>query len=268
MSTPHWVEKLFHLTVDTIFKIWPQSTPDAEKLRLCKIVSHRGENDGTTIFENTLAAFDAAVGQGVWGIELDIRWTVDLTPVIFHDQDLQRIFGSATRINDTMFTDLRKEAPLIPTLEEAIQRYGKKMHLMAEIKEENYPDPAYQSQILSRLFSGLTPREDYHFLTLQPPMFRHIDFVPPSTCVLVAQLNLKEMSRIALQNSYGGVAGHYLFMTDERMRSHKASRHRVGTGYIGSKNCLFREINRGVDWIFSNQAVKIQKIINRELNPG
>ena len=37
------------------------------------------------------------------------------------------------------------------------------------------------------------------------------------------------------------------------------------TGFISSKNCLFRELNRSVDWIFSNDAVKIQKIRNRYL---
>lgn len=263
---PYWLEKLFHLTADTICAIWPRSTPDANQLRTCKIVSHRGEHDGTTIIENTLAAFDAAAGQGVWGIELDIRWTADLIPVIFHDQDLQRIFGSPTRINDTTFADLGKEAPLIPSLEEVIRCYGKKLHLMAEIKAEDYPDPANQKQTLSRIFSDLTPGEDYHFLTLQPSMFRYVDFVPPSTYIAVAQLNLKEMSGEALQKGYGGVAGHYLFMKDELIRTHKTNQQEIGTGYISSKNCVFREINRGVDWIFSNQAVKIQQIVNRALN--
>jgi glycerophosphoryl diester phosphodiesterase len=29
---------------------------------------------------------------------------------------------------------------------------------------------------------------------------------------------------------------------------------------VASRNCLFRELNRGIRWIFSNDAVRIQKI--------
>jgi len=36
----------------------------------------------------------------------------------------------------------------------------------------------------------------------------------------------------------------------------------IGTGYICSKNCLIRELNRGVKWIFSNNAVELQGILN------
>jgi len=34
----------------------------------------------------------------------------------------------------------------------------------------------------------------------------------------------------------------------------------VGTAYIKSKNSLFRELNRGVEWVFSNNAIEIQSI--------
>ena len=31
-------------------------------------------------------------------------------------------------------------------------------------------------------------------------------------------------------------------------------------GFIHSRNALFRELNRGVEWIFSNEAVRMQGI--------
>jgi glycerophosphoryl diester phosphodiesterase len=40
---------------------------------------------------------------------------------------------------------------------------------------------------------------------------------------------------------------------------------KMGTGYIGSKNCLFRELNRGIEWIFSNNAADLQKIVQHLL---
>jgi glycerophosphoryl diester phosphodiesterase len=36
----------------------------------------------------------------------------------------------------------------------------------------------------------------------------------------------------------------------------------VGTGYAASPSCLFREVRRGIDWIFSNNAVELQQMIN------
>ena len=255
------IERVFHFTVDGLFAGLPQSKPGEMALGRCRIVSHRGEHDNIAVFENTLPAFDRARDSGVWGIECDIRWTKDLVPVVFHDADLQRLFGDSLNIGQTMLHQLRKEYPQIPTLSEVLKRYGKTMHLMVEIKAEVYPDPGYQRRVLSQAFSGLVPEEDYHFLTLNPPLFEYTDFVSPATCIPVAQLNLREMSRIALQENYGGIAGHYLFITDARMQGHHAHCQKVGTAYICSRNSLFREINRGVDWIFSNHACRIQDIL-------
>jgi glycerophosphoryl diester phosphodiesterase len=217
------------------------------------------------VFENTLPAFDKARDSGVWGIECDIRWTKDLVPVVFHDADLQRLYGDSLNIGQTMLHQLKKEYPQIPTLPEVLTRYGKKMHLMIEIKAEIYPDLAYQRRVLSQAFSTLVPEEDYHFLSLDPRLFEYTDFVPSTTCISVAQLNLQEMSRLALEKNYGGIAGHYLFITEARMHIHQAQGQKVGTAYIRSRNSLFREVNRGVDWVFSNHACKIQNILSKAM---
>jgi glycerophosphoryl diester phosphodiesterase len=58
------------------------------------------------------------------------------------------------------------------------------------------------------------------------------------------------------------VAGHYLFLTNALMIKHRKRKQRIGTGFIDSRNALFRELNRGVDWIFSNKAVAMQRLCN------
>jgi len=265
LFSKEWVEKLFHLTSNALYAAWPQPFPDVEKLLECRIVSHRGEHDNVAVFENTVKAFDTAQAGGVWGVEFDIRWTRDLHPVVFHDRDLQRIFGSARAIGRMTRAELRKTFPLIPFLEEVIDRYGGHMHLMVEIKEEAYPDPELQSRRLSQIFSGLTPQTDYHFLSLAPAMFRYLDFVPASAYIAVSQLNVTAMSRQALEGHYQGLAGHYLFVTTHVIRLHKQKRQQIGTGYIRSRNSLFRELNRGVDWIFSNHAVHLQQVLQKAI---
>jgi glycerophosphoryl diester phosphodiesterase len=251
--------------LDGLFAGIPRFLPTVEDLQTCRIISHRGEHDNQTVFENTLPAFDAALTHGVWGIECDVRWTKDLIPVVFHDADLLRLFHSAAVVGQTEFGQLRQNFPQIPTLNEVLTRYGRSMHLMVEIKTEFYPDPVYQGRILSEEFGRLIPEKDYHFLSLNPDMFQFVDFAPPGTCVTVAQLNVAAMSQLALKENYGGMACHYAFMSRARMQTHQQRNQKVGTAYIRSRNSLFREINRGVDWLFSNHAVKVQPILNNAI---
>ncbi len=259
------IEKIITMSLYGLFASIPRNVPTPEALRACCLISHRGQHDNKTVFENTLPAFDAALEHGVWGIECDIRWTKDLVPVVFHDVDLHRLFDAVSLVGQTEFSQLRDNYPQIPTLREVLTRYGKAMHLMVEIKTETYPDPVYQRRILAEEFGRLIPEKDYHFLSLNPAMFQYVDFVPPGTCVAVAQLNVAAMSELAQKENYGGLACHYAFMSRGRMRSHHQRGQKVGTAYIRSRNSLFREINRGVDWLFSNHAVKVQHILNREI---
>ena len=265
MGIPYQIEKFLQIIADFVYAGIPQALPTLESLQNCKIISHRGEHDNRTIFENTLAAFDTVFNQGIWGIELDIRWTKDLQPVVIHDADCQRVFGEKIAINRVSLNELNSQIPLIPTLEEIVQKYGKKMHLMVELKQEHYPDPHYQSNRLKELFSPLAPQTDFHFLSLFPEMFELVDFVPGQALLPVAEFNFRELSEMAIRENYGGLTGHYLLISNETIQKHEQCKQKVGTGFSSSKNCFFRESNRGVEWIFSNRAVKLRTIYQQLL---
>ena len=267
MALSNILERLFFRATDRIYGWLPRPCPDQGKLDPVRLVAHRGQRDNPRVLENTLEAFDAVLRRGVWGIEFDIRWTRDLQPVVFHDPDLRRLFGSSVLVRERTLNQLRADFPSIPTLEEVIRRYGGRMHLMAEIKEEGWPEPAYQNQILGDLFSALAPGEDFHVLSLRPALFERVRFAPPSCFLPVAELNVAELSSLALQNQYAGLAGHYLLVTRAILEKHKAAGQKIATGYIASRNCLCREINRGVDWIFTNTPLRIQSICH-ELHGG
>jgi glycerophosphoryl diester phosphodiesterase len=232
------------------------------------VVSHRGEHDGRIVLENTLAAFDAAAALGVWGMECDLRWTRDLTPVVIHDISLRRVFGLDRTVSASTLEELQRDCPGLPTLAEVIGRYGGKVHLMVEVKQEPYPHPVRQNRILRDLFTGLTPGADFHLLSLAPEMFRLTPFAPPPACIPVARLNVLHLSRLALRNGYGGVAGHYALVGDAVIRRQHAAGQGVGTGYPRSLRVLAREVNRQVDWIFTNHAGDVQGWIRRLQRPG
>jgi len=262
MAIPLFIEKQFHRIVNFVYAYIPQPDPDKDRLKSCRIISHRGEHDNSQILENTIQAFDLVMDLGVWGIEFDVRWTKDLYPVVFHDSDLKRLYGASVEIRNMELRELKDRFPLIPTLDEVVSRYGEKLHMMIELKEEIYPAPLQQAGLLRKILSSLTPEIDFHFLSLTPGIFRHIHFVPAATFIPVAELNVADVSDLAANREYGGISGHFLFIKNSRIKIHHQSRQVVGTGFISSRNGLFRELNRGVDWIFSNDAVRIQAICN------
>jgi glycerophosphoryl diester phosphodiesterase len=248
--------------VDTVYSRLKQPTPEISGLKNCKLISHRGEYDNRTVFENTLWAFDKVLEEGVFGIEFDVRWTKDLNPVVLHDANTKRLYNTDMDVNEVVYSDLITSVPVIPSLEEIISRYGKKLHLMVELKEEIYPDPIKQADVLKNLFSELEPGIDFHFISLSPGIFSLIDFVPGRAFIPVARLNTGSMSQRALENNYGGIAGHYMLVTDSLVRRHLDRGQRIGTGFVDYENVLLRELNRGIEWIFSNNASKLQTFVN------
>ena len=258
MGFPVWIQRLVLKSVDEIYARIPRPLPDKEKPDGCRIISHRGAHDNRTVFENTLAAFDRIRDARVWGIEFDVRWTGDLHPVVFHDESLQRFFDSSLNIRELTLAELKSSHAMIPTLKEVIDGYAEKLHLMVELKKEIYPDPVYQSKVLQDLFSALEPAVDFHFLSLNPEMFKMIAWLPPAAFLPIAELNVSRFSELSIRENYGGILGHYLLLTDSILKKHQSRRQRVGTGFVNSKRCLFRELKRGVHWIFSDNAVDLQ----------
>ncbi len=245
---------------DAAMALLPRRRPERAALERCRIVSHRGEHDNRGVRENTLAAFAAARDAGVWGIEFDVRFTADLVPVVCHDPDTARVFGRDLTLSAVNFASLRSACPEIPTLAEVLDEFGADRHLMIELKAEPWPDPQGQAGILADLLAPLTPVADYHLLSLDAGMFDRVGFAPATCCMPVAELNVRAMSELALQRGYAGIGGHYLLLGERLRRRHAAVGQQLGVGFPASANCLARELNRGIQWIFSNDAAKLQQV--------
>jgi len=266
MTIRYHFDNLLQRLVDGVFAVIPRPKPEMSALLNCKIVSHRGEHDNKTVKENTLAAFDRVLNQGIWGIELDIRWTKDLQPVVIHDPDCRRVFGSALEVNTVSLKDLQSKNPDIPSLDQIIQRYGKKIHLMVEIKEEKFADPEYQQARLKALFSSLDPGTDFHILALTTDIFGLVNFLPGRALLPVAEYNIRVLSEKALVENYAGISGQYLLTSENTIRNHGRRNQKTGTGFVGSRYCFYRELNRGVEWIFTNHAIKLRSFQQELLN--
>jgi glycerophosphoryl diester phosphodiesterase len=252
-------------TTDAVQAIIARRAPDVATLRDCRLVAHRGAHDNVGVLENTMTAFRLARSRGIWGIECDVRWSADLVPVIHHDPDTRRVFGRDLTLVEQRFSDLREELPELPSLAELIAEFGGTTHLMLELKADAFPDPDRQRRILREHLEPLVPGRDYHLLALDPALFELADFVPRRHCLPVSELGVGRLSAAVIEGGFGGLLGHFLLLNERVRRRHARAGQRIGTGFVASKNCLFRELNRGVEWIFTNDAVKLQRIVNESL---
>ena len=70
---------------------------DAEsEIKISQLVAHRGYR--AKFPENTILSLSKAIEHGATFIELDVQFSVDQLPVIYHDTDLQRVSGVAGSI--------------------------------------------------------------------------------------------------------------------------------------------------------------------------
>lgn len=98
-----------------------------------ELIAHRGANREAP--ENTIAAFEAAIGLGADGIELDVQLTADDIPVVHHDAWLPVGEGGAAGVPIAALTraDL-KARTVAPTLQEVVDAVGRRCRLYVEIK--------------------------------------------------------------------------------------------------------------------------------------
>lgn len=255
---PLWLDHAFLRAADALYGL-RRHVPSAAQLAAVKVVSHRGERDSSTVLENTYAAFDALRGSGVFGLELDVRWTADRVPVVFHDADLRRLYGARERIADLRCDDLRARWPQIPRLDEFVHRYTGEFHLMVELKHEAYPDPQLQDRRLTEALAPALAAGRCHVLSLRPEMFAWLPSLPTRATLGVGRLNAPSISAEAIAAGRGGFACHYVALRASLVRAHHAAGQKVGAGFPSSRALLWREAARGVDWVFSDRARQLER---------
>jgi glycerophosphoryl diester phosphodiesterase len=104
------------------------------------VVAHRGASIEQP--ENTIEAFEAAVGVGADSVEFDVRMTADDVPVLMHDPDVSRTTDGTGLVPELTLADVRRlRIPLpgggttgVPTLEEALECLSGRAAADIEIK--------------------------------------------------------------------------------------------------------------------------------------
>lgn len=245
---------LLEKTVGSYFSFIPRNKPSLKLTQSARLIAHRGaHNYSKKIIENTLPAFALAKDLGCWGIEFDVRTTADKVLVVHHDATLKRLWGCNQEIAKMSFNELRSRVPDIPTLEEVIAAYGHSLHLFIELKT-----PIQDEAILVNQLRELSAGKNYHLLTLNSAIFASLTQVPKESLLLVATLNnVQEFCTLCIKQNYGGVLGHYLLMHKKAIDQLRLAQKIVGVGMVDSKYSLYRELNRRINWLFTDRCAEI-----------
>ncbi len=123
------------------------------------VIAHRG--DSAHFPENTEAAFDAAMGLPIDAIELDLQISADGRIVVYHDRTLKRLghpyrritglsLEALQRLDAGSWFDRRFRALRLTTLDAVIDRYGRRIPLLFEIKLRGGPRSLTMHRRLAR----------------------------------------------------------------------------------------------------------------------
>lgn len=119
-------------------------------------VAHRGYHDmNKEVWENTLSAFRRAIDAG-FAIECDLHYASDSVPVVFHDDDLQRVCNLPGQLRDRTSAELGLLSiggtrDKIPTLKQLLQLCDGKVPLLLELKGREGDDEGFAESVLEVL---------------------------------------------------------------------------------------------------------------------
>lgn len=248
-----YLSQLVNMSMDLLHRDW-----DLPSQVALKVIGHRG-CEGQ--LENTLEAFQGCVQKGVWGSELDIRWTEDNEPIVLHDKNAGRVFGRKDVVPSKMKRqEIERVLPDIPFLDEVVASCGKKLHLMVEVKELQN---SRQVKVLEQVLKDLTPVTDYHFLSLRPDQHFLLlkERFPLESFIGISIFNAKAMGQLVQKRQWGGHAGQFLLLNPSLQVRHRRRGQKVGVGYVDSVGALQYCLKRNVDWVFSNFPLAIQSLL-------
>lgn len=109
---------------------------------LCQPLAHRGLHDRAAgRIENSLSAIGAAIAAG-YGIEIDLQLSADGVPMVFHDDDLDRLTDASGPVRAKTAAELgaialKGSTDPIPTFAQGLALVAGRAPLLVELKDQS-----------------------------------------------------------------------------------------------------------------------------------
>jgi len=167
---------------------------------LSKPIAHRGLHDDS-VPENSFEAFEAAIAEG-YPIEIDVQLTKDKVPVIFHDDNLERLTGykkRLTRVKSAVLEKLRLGGTnnAIPTFHDFLEFVSGRVPILVEVKKNK------GSRGIERLVVEMLQKYagDFAIQSFHPIAIRKVRKHDPSMYCGLLSSKLTEMKMLRIKKA-------------------------------------------------------------------
>ncbi|MBE6251648.1 MAG: hypothetical protein E7111_08395 [Bacteroidales bacterium] len=239
---------------------------------LAKIIAHKGYHPGE-IPENSLAALKEAQKLDIYGSEFDVYRTADGKVVVYHDRTLS-VNGVSKNIFDCTYEELQtvrlSNGENIPTLEQFLEQ-GKqtpKMKLICEIKYHNDGNGTTSEEktvaaaeachaIVSA--AGMTSQVEY--ISVNAAALKRLAVLSPGVMLQDVNSDYPMDRASAVAAGIKGINYDFNKLTDAQIADAHEKGMVVGTWTVDKEEDMRTMINRGVDFITTNEPVLLQQVL-------
>lgn len=148
-------------------------------------IAHRALHDRTQgRIENSPLAIQAAVDAG-YGIEIDLQLSQDGVPMVFHDEELDRLTAETGPVNRRTAAELGRtrltdSTDTIPTLAEVLALIDGKVPLLIEIKDQTLGMAPTDGRLEAATAAALTSyRGEVALMSFNPHSIAHMSRLAP-----------------------------------------------------------------------------------------
>lgn len=148
-------------------------------------ITHRALHDRARgVIENSPSAIKAAVEAG-YGIEIDLQLSSDGVPMVFHDEELNRLTDETGPVNARTAAELgqirlKGSTDTIPTVAEVLKLIAGKVPLLIEIKDQTLVMGPTDGKLEAATAAALTGYQgDVALMSFNPHSIAHMARLAP-----------------------------------------------------------------------------------------
>ena len=259
-SEPLAASKVAELYNEAQRVIAPVPNPSA------KIIAHKGYHPGN-VPENSIEALRMAQELGVYGSEFDVWMTSDSKVVVYHDKTLT-VNGVSKKVYECTYAELKAAvenngAPLA-TLEEFLEQ-GKKCPSVKLICEVKYHDDGDRTvaaaEACHALVSAAGMNSQVEYISVNAAALKRLAVLSPGVMLQDVNSDYPMDRASAVAAGIKGINYDFNKLTDAQIADAHEKGMVVGTWTVDKEADMRTMINRGVDFITTNEPVLLQQVL-------
>ena len=231
-----------------------------------KIIAHKGYHPGN-VPENSIEALRMAQELGVYGSEFDVWMTSDSKVVVYHDKTLT-VNGVSKKVYECTYAELKaaveKSGAPLATLEEFLEQ-GKKCPSVKLICEVKYHDDGEKTVAAAEAChdlvsaAGMTVQVEY--ISVNAAALKRLAVLSPGVMLQDVNSDYPMDRATVVAAGIKGINYDFNKLTDAQIADAHEKGMVVGTWTVDKEEDMRTMINRGVDFITTNEPVLLQQVL-------